>query len=406
MENTNKLGFATKLIHVGSRVDEAMLTRPKVLPIYQTSVFALDGLEQLDQKLAGDENIYTYTRHGNPNQTALEQLVAQLEEGEASQTCSSGMAAIMAAILAEVNAGEHIIATRDIYGGTKSLLVAELARFDIATTFVDTTHIHNVEKAIQSNTKLVYSETVSNPLLKITDVAKLREITKAYGFKLIIDNTFATPYLFQPLLHGADAVIHSTTKYINGHSDTTGGIVVGAKEFIGRVKRVTLNFGSSSSPFESWLTYRGAKTLALRMAQHCRNASDLANFLSNNPAVSNVYYPGLTSHPDNQLATELFKKGYGGMLSFELKGSLIEVDKFIKALQYVLLAPSLAGIATTISHPTKTSHVGLGKAELAELGLTDQVIRVSVGIEDIEDIIHDFAQALAISQTSDLQYRK
>jgi len=397
-EKKQQLGFATKAVHIGNRVDQDMLSRPKALPIYQTSVFTVDNLEHLDRQAAGDKNIYTYTRHGNPNQTALELLVAQFEEGEAAQATSSGMGAIMAAILAEVQTGDHIVATRDIYGGTKSFLVTELSRLGITTTFVDMSDLNNVKRAIQDNTRLVYSETASNPLLRITDVEKLSQLTKERSLKLIIDNTFITPYLFKPLLHGADIVVHSATKYLNGHSDATGGVVIGSKDFIERARRVTINFGASLSPFESWLTYRGAKTLALRMDKHCQNALQLASFLEDNPSVSKVFYPGLASHPDHPLAVKQFAKGFGGMLSFELKGTLARVEHFIRNLEHVLLAPSLAGIATTISHPVKTSHRSLTKEELADLGLSEQVIRVSVGIEDIEDIIEDFARALAKSQ--------
>lgn len=388
------LNFNSKVVHIGNHIDDRTPPKPKTLPIYQTSVFTFDKLDEVYDYLDGNALRYMYTRLGNPNQTAVEELIASLEDAEAGQSCSSGMAAISAALLAEVKSGDHIIAAKDIYGGTNSLFNIEFKRLGIDVALIDFTDLSSLEKAIKPNTKVIYTEVITNPLVRVIDVVEVASIAKKHNIKLIIDNTFTTPYLLRPLKIGAYAVIHSATKYINGHSDVIAGLIAGNKEFISRTKRITQNFGGSMSPFDGWLILRGAKTLSLRMKEHCKNAIELAKYLEQHPKVKRVYYPGLPSHPDFSVSLNLFKDEFGGMLSFDIKGGEAEVDKFMQALKLVQFAPSLAGIQTIITHPKSTSHRGLNIEQLQKLGITEGLIRVSVGIEDINDIINDFEQAL------------
>ncbi|ERM91957.1 cystathionine beta-lyase [Caldanaerobacter subterraneus subsp. yonseiensis KB-1] len=389
-----ELHFKTKVVHIGNYVDEKIPPKPKTLPIYQTSVFTFDTLEEVYDYLEGNPARYMYTRLGNPNQTAVEELIANLEGAEAGQACASGMAAISSALLAEVNSGDHIIAAKDIYGGTNSLFNSEFKRLGIEISLVDFSDLESVEKAIKPNTKVIYMEIMTNPLIRVFDVEEVVKIAKRHGLKLIVDNTFTTPYLIRPLEVGAYAVIHSATKYINGHSDVIGGLIAGNKEFISRTRRIVHNFGGSMSPFDAWLTLRGAKTLFLRMREHCKNAMRLAEFLESHPKVKKVFYPGLPSHPDYSIAKKLFKDEFGGMLSFEIDGGEQSVNRFMQELKLIKFAPSLAGVQTMITHPKSTSHRALSKEELQALGISEGLIRVSVGIEEIEDVINDFKQAL------------
>lgn len=389
-----ELSFNSKVVHIGNHIDDKIPPKPKTLPIYQTSVFTFDKLDEVYDYLDGNASRYMYTRLGNPNQSAVEELIACLEDAEAGQSCSSGMAAIMAAILAEAGSGDHIIAAKDIYGGTNSLFNIEFKRLGIEVTLIDFTDLNAIEKAIKPNTKIIYTEVITNPLIRVIDIVEVANIAKKYNLKLVVDNTFTTPYLLKPLSIGAYAVVHSATKYINGHSDVIAGLIAGSKEFIARTKRITQNFGGSMSPFDGWLVLRGVKTLSLRMREHCKNALELAKWLEKHPKVKRVYYPGLPSHPDYSVSQKLFKDEFGGMLSFDISGGEAEVDKFMQALKLVQFAPSLAGVQTIIAHPKSTSHRGLNAEQLQKLGITEGLIRVSVGIEDINDIINDFKQAL------------
>jgi len=381
-------------VHSGNDVDQNMVTRPKSLPIYESSVFVYDSLEQVDDYLAGNPDNYMYTRLGNPNAAALEALIRDLEGGQAALFSASGMAAISAALLGRLSAGDHLVASRELYGTTQSLIEKELGRFGITSTLVDIGDLAAVEAAITPATRLIYTETASNPLVRVSDVPALAKLARARGIKLLVDNTFLSPALYQPLADGADLVLHSTTKYLNGHSDATGGILVGDAEWVAQARRFQTNAGGSASPFEAWLTFRGAKTLALRMRAHSANAQRLAEALQAHPRVAEVHYPGLPSHPDHTLAQRLFSKGCSGMLAFTLDGGLAEVDRLIHTLQHTAFAPSLAGVASSITHPGKTSHRMLAPEVLSELAIHDGTIRVSVGIEDAEDIVADFLQAL------------
>lgn len=390
----NANGPSTRAVHVGQDADRRMVTRAKSQPIYQSSVFVYDSLEQVDDFLAGNPDNYMYTRIGNPNHSAVEELLRDLEGGEDALFSASGMAAISAALLGVLGAGDHLIASRELYGTTQSLIEKELARFGILATLLDLNDLAAVEAALTPSTKLIYTETASNPLVRVSNIPALGELARRHGLKLLVDNTFLSPVLYQPLRDGADLVVHSTTKYLNGHSDAMGGALVGGAQWIAAARRFQINAGGSASPFESWLNFRGAKTLALRMRAHSQNAQALAEALEAHPQVERVYYPGLPSHPDFELAQRLFRKGHSGMLSFTLKGGLDQVDALIGALQLAAFAPSLAGVASSITHPGKTSHRALSAAALTALDIHDGTIRVSVGIEDSEDIVQDFLQAL------------
>lgn len=392
--SASRPGVSTRAVHSGNAIDHKMVTRPKSLPIYESSVFVYDSLEQVDDYLAGNPDNYMYTRLGNPNSAALEALIRDLEGGEAALFSASGMAAISAALLGRLSAGDHLVASRELYGTTQSLIEKELSRFGIGSTLVDIGDLAAVEAAITPATRLIYTETASNPLVRVSDIPALAKLARARGIKLLVDNTFLSPALYQPLADGADLVLHSTTKYLNGHSDATGGILVGDAEWVAQARRFQTNAGGSASPFEAWLTFRGAKTLALRMRAHSANAQQLAEALQAHPRVAAVHYPGLPSHPDHELAQRLFPKGCSGMLAFTLHGGLAEVDQLIRRLKHTVFAPSLAGVASSITHPGKTSHRMLSHDVLSELAIYDGTIRVSVGIEDGEDIVADFIQAL------------
>ncbi len=387
-------GPSTQAVHAGHDADRRMVTRAKSQPIYQSSVFVYDSLEQVDDFLAGNPDNYMYTRIGNPNHSAVEELLRELEGGEDALFSASGMAAISAALLGVLGAGDHLIASRELYGTTQSLIEKELARFGITSSLLDLNDLAAVEAAITPTTRLIYTETASNPLVRVSNIPALAELAHRHGLKLLVDNTFLSPVLYQPLRDGADLVIHSTTKYLNGHSDAMGGALVGDAQWIAAARRFQINAGGSASPFESWLNFRGAKTLALRMKAHSQNAQALAEALEAHPQVARVFYPGLPSHPDHELAKRLFRKGHSGMLSFTLKGGLDQVDTLIGELQLAAFAPSLAGVASSITHPGKTSHRALSAEALTALDIHDGTIRVSVGIEDSEDIVRDFLQAL------------
>ncbi|WP_263145841.1 PLP-dependent aspartate aminotransferase family protein [Pseudomonas sp. RIT-PI-AD] len=390
----SKPGVSTRAVHSGNDVDRHMVTRAKSLPIYETSVFVYDSLEQVDDFLAGNPDNYMYTRLGNPNQAALEALIRDLEGGEAALFSASGMASVSAALLGRLSAGDHLVASRELYGTTQSLIEKELSRFGIEATLVDIGDLAAVAAAITPRTRLIYTETASNPLVRVSDVPALADLAHRHGVKLLVDNTFLSPALYQPLADGADLVLHSTTKYLNGHSDATGGILVGDAQWIAEARRFQINAGGSASPFEAWLTFRGAKTLGLRMRAHSANAQALAEALEAHPRVAKVHYPGLPSHPDHALARRLFPKGCSGMLAFTLHGGLKQVDGLIRALRHTAFAPSLAGVASSITHPGKTSHRALSADTLSQLDIHDGTIRVSVGIEDAEDILAEFRQAL------------
>jgi cystathionine gamma-synthase/methionine-gamma-lyase len=357
-------------------------------------------MEALDQVFAGTREGYVYARYGNPTVTALEEAVATLERGEAALAFASGMAAIHAALLAVgARAGSAVVAAQDIYGATYALLGQLMRTQNVIVRFVDANDLEAVEAACADLQPVaLLAETISNPLLKVADLPRLAEIGHRYGAKLLVDSTFATPYLVRPLELGADVVIHSATKYLSGHGDILGGVVVTTQSLRADMLEVLKMTGGNLAPQEAWLALRGIRTLTLRMRQHCSNALQVARWLEGHPDVTRVLYPGLPSHPHHDLATELFaQSGYGGMLSFEIADAgQREVFDFFEALKLCLPATTLGDVYSLFLYPAHSSHRALSAEERARIGIGEGLVRMSVGIEAIEDLLQDVEQALAV----------
>ena len=376
------MGFATTAIHTGSEPDEA--TGAVTVPIYQTSTYAQESI--------GKNKGYEYARTQNPTRTAVERNIAALEGARFGFAFASGMAAIDAT-LRLVKAGEHVVVSDNTYGGTARLFTRILANYNIEFDFVDTSDSLNVEAAIKPNTKMVFIETPTNPVMIVTDMKEVSEIAHRAGARVVCDNTFMSPYLQRPLEFGVDIVVHSTTKYLNGHSDGIGGIVVlNDEEDANWIGFVQNSVGAILSPFDSWLVVRGTKTLALRMEQHDKSGRAVAAFLEEHPKVRKVYYPGSASHPQHALAARQ-QRGFGGMVAFDV-GSLDAARAVVEAVKLCTLAESLGGVETLISHPATMTHASVDAAKRERLGITDGLVRISVGIEDTDDIIADLDQAL------------
>ncbi len=371
--------FETKLIH--STEKGKIPIRSKVTPIYQTSAFTFDSLEDLEGYFQGEGN-YLYSRTGNPNPDELGQMVAAIEGAPAGIATSSGLSAIFAGVLSVAKSGDHIVAAEDVYGGSFHLLREELHQLGIETTFVSFTNLELVEKAIQPNTKLLYTESITNPLLRVENLQAVVGLAKRHNLVTVVDNTFATPYHCNPYDLGVELVVHSATKYIGGHSDVTAGVVVGREDLVAKAREKVVNIGANVSPFEAWLTTRGLKTLAVRMQVQSSNARKLADAFKNNSHISRVYYP-----------FEEDVTGYGAMVTVEL-AQTVDVEGFFKSLGWVKIVPTLAGVETTVSHPLKTSHRSLPPEAQDALGITNHLVRISVGIEHSEDIISVFEQAV------------
>lgn len=385
--------FATKLIHLGEKTANTV-SSSKSLPITMTSVFSFDDVETLDEVYAGESKGYIYTRNGNPVHDALKEIMFNIEEGEDAEVYSSGMGAIAMAIISQVNAGDHVIAANVLYGGTFQLLKSELSRFNVEVTFADPIN-EDLNQYFKVNTKVVYVETISNPTMEVVDLELIAGVAHEHNAKLIVDNTFATPIICQPLTLGVDIVAYSATKYLSGHSDVTAGVVVANKENIKKVYTSGLLFGPTMSPFDAWLIVRSLRTLELRMAQHSSNALKLATFLEGHPKISKVYYPGLSSSPTHEIAKRIFLNNqFGGMLSIDLTDGEKGAYTLIKKLESIKLVPSLAGVSTSTSYPAKTSHRSLTDEELRKAGISKGLIRISVGLENIDDIIAEFERAL------------
>jgi len=376
------MGFATTAIHTGSEPDKA--TGAVTVPIYQTSTYAQDAL--------GKHKGFEYARTQNPTRSAVERNIAALEGARFGFAFASGMAAIDAT-LRLIKAGEHVIVSDNTYGGTARLFTKILANYNVEFDFVDTSDPLNVETAIKENTKMVFLETPTNPVMIVTDLQAVSEIAHRVGARVVCDNTFMSPYLQRPLEFGVDIVVHSTTKYLNGHSDGVGGMVVLNNEedanWIGFVQN---SAGAILSPFDSWLVLRGTKTLALRMEQHDKSGRAIAAFLEEHPKVKKVYYPGSASHPQHALARRQ-QHGFGGMVAFDV-GSLDAARTVLESVKLCTLAESLGGVETLISHPATMTHASVDEAKRERLGITDGLVRISVGIEDTDDIIADIDQAL------------
>ena len=379
----NVMKFATRAIHAGQEPDPS--TGSVMTPIFQTSTYAQAGI--------GDNKGYEYSRSGNPTRTALEECLASIENGKYGLAFASGLAA-ETAILSLLSSGDHIVSGDDLYGGTYRLFERVMSRYQIQATYVGAADVASYEKAIRPNTRMIWLETPTNPLLSLTDIKAVVEIAHSRNLLVVVDNTFATPYLQQPLELGADIVVHSTTKYINGHSDVVGGAVItNNDEAYEAIKFYQNAAGGVPGPFDSWLTMRGIKTLAVRMRQHEQNAREIAKFLSEHPAVEKVYYPGLTSHPDHELAKRQMK-GFGGMVSFVMKGSYADLQTKVRRFKVIALAESLGGVESLVCHPASMTHGSIPREIRESRGLTDMLLRLSIGIEDVEDLIAELDQVL------------
>jgi len=387
------MGFATQSIHGGHKKNDmgALAT-----PIYQTSTFTFENADQGGHCFAGEASGYIYSRIGNPSCTEVEEKLALLEEGEAAVATASGMGAITSAIWSMVKAGDHIVSSETIYGCTFALLSHGVTRFGVEVTFVDPTDPENVRKAMRPNTKLVYLETPANPTLDLTDLEIVSKIAhEQEGCLVMVDNTFCTPYLQKPLTMGADVVIHSATKYLNGHGDVIAGFVVGSQDLMNEVRYFGLKdmTGAALSPFNAFLIGRGMKTLDIRMERHCANAKVVATFLKDHPAVEKMYYPGFEDFPQYELAKRQMKLP-GAMIAFEVTGGLEGGKKVMDNVHLCSLAVSLGDAETLIQHPASMTHSTYTPEELAEAGISEGLVRLSVGLEDPEDIISDLKQVL------------
>ena len=382
--NDQRPGFSTRAIHDGQEPDPA--TGAVSVPIYATSTYVQDELGKPRQG-------YEYARVTNPTRDRLETNLASLEGGVASRVFASGMAAINA-VCAMYKSGDHIVCGNNLYGGVPRLFDQVLSGYGFEFTYVDTSDARNVERAVRKNTRMVYVETPTNPLMALSDIEAISQITKRKKVELVVDNTFMSPFFQQPIALGADMVVHSTTKFLNGHSDGLGGVVVCTRkdqaEQLGFVQKAA---GAILSPFECWLILRGTKTLAVRMVQHDSNGRRVAEFLAGHKKIKKVFYPGLKDHPQHELAKKQMT-GFGALITFET-GSLANAARMLKRVRVCTLGESLGGVETLISHPATMTHAALGEKGRAAIGITDGMVRISVGIEDVDDIVADLQQALA-----------
>ncbi|RKY83120.1 methionine gamma-lyase [candidate division KSB1 bacterium] len=394
MKKNNKKqfsGFQTKAVHSG---EEWNPTTSISIPIFQTSTFKLLKYEDEARYAKEVAPFQFYTRWGNPTNKKLEKIMAELESGEEALSFGSGMGAVTMAILANLNSGDHIITSYPIYPEVVLLLKDIISDYGIHSTHLSYNQLDELENYIKDNTRIIYIETPSNPMLEIADLSYIAKICKKYNIISIVDNTFATPYNQNPLKHGIDIVVHSGTKYLGGHSDVVAGIVIGSKKNIEKIWKLSKTFGPILHPFDAWLIIRGLKTLGLRVEKQNYNALKLAQFLKEHKAVKKVYYPGLRDHQNHKIAKKQMK-GFGGMLSFDLYGGLKAGKKFTQNVRVAIFAVSLGGTETLITHPAASlNHLNLTEEELSALGITPGLVRVSVGIEDFEDLKRDFKQAL------------
>jgi cystathionine beta-lyase/cystathionine gamma-synthase len=378
-----KSGFATRAIHAGQEPDQE--TGAVTVPIYATSTYV--------QQELGKNKGYEYARVSNPTRTRLEENLTALEGGASSRVFASGMAAINA-ICTMFKSGDHVVCGHNLYGGVPRLFNQILTDFGMEFTYVDTSEVRNVERALRKNTRMVYIETPTNPLMALSDIEAISKVCHRKKVEVVVDNTFMSPYFQQPIALGADMVVHSTTKFLNGHSDGLGGVVVcTTREQSEKLAFVQKAAGAILSPFECWLVLRGVKTLPVRMEQHDRNGRFIAEFLTRHKKVKKVFYPGLPDHPQYELAQRQMT-GFGAMISFET-GSLSNAKKMLKKVRICSLGESLGGVETLISHPATMTHAAVGEKGRKEIGITDGMVRISVGIENVEDIIADLDQALA-----------
>jgi cystathionine beta-lyase/cystathionine gamma-synthase len=375
--------FETLAIHAGERPDKTFGAIS--VPIYQTSTFAFEDI--------GKTRGYDYSRTANPTRKVLEDTIAQLEGGKAGFAFATGMAA-EATVIHLLKAGDHVISGDDVYGGTYRLFQDVMRDFGLEFTFLRMNDRRRIEEAIRPNTRMLWLETPSNPLLNIVDLEMVVDIAKQHNLMTVIDNTFATPYFLRPIGYGVDLVVHSTTKYLNGHCDVVGGAVVTTTDELSQRVQFLLNaMGTCASPFDCWLVLRGIETLPVRMKRHEENAIAVANYLKGHPAVEKVFFPGLESHPGHEIAKRQMK-GFGGIVSFEVKGGIESVNTFLRRLKVFYLAESLGSVASLAEHPATMSHASMPKDYREKVGITDGLIRLSVGLENIDDLVEDLWQAL------------
>jgi methionine-gamma-lyase len=391
MSHKNKLEFDSKCVHAGNGEHEF---GPVVPPIYQTSTFKFDSAEHGASLFKGEADGYIYTRMKNPTIEAMENALAELEGGHKALGCASGMAAISTVFLTLLEAGDHVVCSKSVYGPTLTLLQSILGKYKVETTPVNSDVIEEVENAIKPNTKIVYVETPANPMITITDLEAVCKTAHSKGALVVVDNTFMSPALQQPFKFGVDVVIHSMTKFLNGHADVVAGIiVVKDEEMYLRMRKVLNQHGGVIDPFNSFLVHRGLKTLAIRMEKHCINAFKIAEYLENHPKIKWVRYPGLKSHPNYQVGLKQHLN-FGGMLSFELKGGFEAGKIVMNSVKLCTLAVSLGGVETLIQHPASMTHLSMGETARKDAGITEGLVRLSVGIENAKDIIDDLEQAL------------
>ncbi|MDT8070549.1 MAG: PLP-dependent aspartate aminotransferase family protein [Terriglobia bacterium] len=389
--NTDDCGINTKLIHAGHHPDP---TGAVNVPIYQTSTFAFRNAQHGAALFAGEEDGFIYTRIGNPTIRALEEAVAELEHGCGGIATSSGMGAVNTVYMALLESGAHMVSTASVYGPSRILMENDFGRFGVQSSYVNTSDLTQVRAALRPNTKLVYIESPSNPAMQVTDIEGVCAMAHENGSLVVVDNTFASPYLQNPIDLGADVVLHSITKFINGHADVVGGVIV-AKDpaLYKRLRKAMINTGCNMDPHQAFLVLRGLKTLGLRVERAQYNAMQIARWLVNQPEIENVRYIGLESHPQHEIAKRQMK-GFGAMIAFELKGGFEAGRRLMDSVKVATLAVSLGGVETLIEHPASMTHAGMNPKDRIEAGFSDGLVRYAVGIEDVEDLIADLRQAL------------
>lgn len=397
--NEEKIEIGTRLAHAGDGQIEKEYKKhtgvPEVQPVYMTSVYAFDDVKSVDDIYEGESEGYIYARMGHPNNDTVSRILAEADSAEEGLVFSSGMAAIILSIISTVESGDHIVSSPVLYGGVRDYLENELKRFGVEVTFTDFSNEETIEKSIRKNTKLVYTESISNPLMGVPDIQKIAEIAHKHGAKFFVDNTFGSPIVVRPLEYGADLVLYSATKYLGGHSDLVGGAATGYREVIASLRKKLVLYGSHLGAAESWLLARSLRTLELRVTRQSQNALAVAQYLEQHPAIDRVYYPGLESNKDHEIAKRLFNNGlYGGMFSADIKGGEKAATKVLNNLGFVKYVPSLAGTSTSVSYPAKTSHRAYSREDLDKEGISFAQLRFSAGIEDSKDIIAQFENAL------------
>lgn len=390
MDTKNK-GFNTKLIHAGNIEDSF---GSATVPIYQTSTFSFRNAQHGANLFSGKEKGFIYTRISNPTIKALEDNIAELENGYGGIATSSGMGAVSSIYMSLLEKGAHMISTASVYGPSRGLMENHFSRFGVEATFVDTSVLDNIRASVQPNTKILFIETPSNPTIQLTDIRACAKIATEHGITLVVDNTFCSPYLQNPLDLGADVVFHSVTKFINGHADIVGGIIVTkTREFYQKIRPLMVALGNNMDPHQAFMVHRGVKTLSLRIEKAQENAMKIAAWLEQHPRIKWIKYPGLASHPQHELAKKQMR-GFGSMMSFEIKGGRKAGEKLMNSVKLALLAVSLGGVETLIQHPASMTHSGIPREKKLKAGITDGLVRLSVGIENVEDQIADLEQAL------------